>query len=147
MDYPDDFLRTIFARTNTIAVVGLSANTARPSHSVAHFLVDCGFRVIGVNPGLAGQIMFGELVYPDLHSVPDEVEMVDIFRKSENVPPVVDAALARWPKLPTIWMQIGVQHDVAAGIARARGVDVVQNRCPKIEYQRVIGTSPKLRHI
>lgn len=147
MDYPDDFLRGIFARTNTIALVGLSANTARPSHRVARFLVDHGFRVIGVNPGLAGKTMFGELVYPDLHSVPDEVDMVDIFRKSENVPPVVDAALARWPKLPTIWMPIGVQHDVAAGIARARGVDVVQNRCPKIEYQRVIGASPKPRHI
>jgi len=147
MDYPDDFLRDIFARTNTITLVGLSANTARPSHRVARFLVDHGFRVIGVNPGLAGKTMFGELVYPDLHSVPDEVDMVDIFRKSENVPPVVDAALARWPKLPTIWMQIGVQHDVAAGIARARGVDVVQNRCPKIEYQRVIGASPKPRHI
>tara|TARA_R110002051_G_scaffold50724_3_gene97916 strand:+ start:33207 stop:33650 length:444 start_codon:yes stop_codon:yes gene_type:complete len=147
MDYSDDFLRAIFVRTKTIAVVGLSANIARPSHGVAQFMVAHGFRVIGVNPGLAGQTMFGEMVYPDLQSIPDEVDMVDIFRKSVNVPSVVVAALARWPLLPTIWMQIGVQHDEAAASARARGVDVVQNRCPKIEYKRLIGASPKPRHI
>jgi len=95
--------------------------------------------VIPVNPGLAGQTLLGELVYPDLKSIPDDVDMVDIFRRSDAVPGIVDEALARWPELQTIWMQIGVEHAAATAVAEARGVDVVQNRCPKIEYQRLFG--------
>lgn len=143
MAYSDTFLHDILTRTRTIAVVGLSANTARPSYGVAQYLNDKGYRVIGVNPGLAGQVMFGEKVYPDLQSIPDTVDMVDIFRRSEEVPAIVEAALSRWPDLGTIWMQIGVTHAGATAVAMARGVDVVQNRCPKIEYPRVVGTSPK----
>jgi predicted CoA-binding protein len=137
MTYSDDLLRSILTRTKTVAVVGVSANQIRPSFYVARYLGLKGMRVIPVNPGLAGQTLLGETVYADVADVPDEVDMVDIFRRSEAVPPIVDAALARWPQLQTIWMQIGVEHPEAAAKAEARGVDVIQNRCPKIEYQRL----------
>lgn len=139
MTYSDDFLRNILQRTKTVAIVGVSAKEIRPSYYVARYLKLKGFRVIPVNPGLAGQVLFGENVYPDLKSIPFDVDMVDIFRRSEAVPAIVEEALARWPDLQTIWMQIGVEHEDAAAVAQARGVDVVQNRCPKIEYQRLFG--------
>lgn len=135
----DAYLRKILRRTKTVALVGMSANPVRPSYFVARYLTLKGIRVIGVNPGLAGQTLFGETVYADLASVPDDVDMVDIFRRYEAVGPIVDAALARWSHLQTIWMQIGVINQAAADVADARGVDVVQNRCPKIEYQRLFG--------
>ncbi len=139
MSYSDAFLRGILNRTKTIAVVGVSANPVRPSYYVARYLGLKGYRVIPVNPGLAGQTLLGETVYADLADVPGTVDMVDIFRRSEAVPPIVDTALARWPDLQTIWMQIGVEHESAATTATARGVNVIQNRCPKIEYQRLFG--------
>ena len=137
MIYSDDFLRTILRRTKTVAVVGVSANEIRPSYYVARYLGLKGMRVIPVNPGLAGQTLLGETVYPNLTEIPVDVDMVDIFRRSEAVPPIVDEALAHFPQLQTIWMQIGVTHPEAAAKAEARGVDVVQDRCPKIEYQRL----------
>ena len=137
MTYSDDHLRNILTRTKVIAVVGVSANQVRPSYYVARYLNLKGYRVIPVNPGLAGQELLGERVYATLADIPDEVDMVVSFRRSEAVPPIVDEALARWPALQTIWMQIGVEHAEAAAKATARGVDVVQNRCPKIEYQRL----------
>ena len=139
MTYSDAFLRKILTRTKTVAVVGVSAKQVRPSYYVARYLGLKGYRVIPVNPGLAGQELFGSRVYPDLKSIPDDVDMVDIFRRPDAVPAIVDEALARWPDLQTIWMQIGVAHAEAAAVAQARGVDVVQNRCPKIEYQRLFG--------
>ncbi len=137
MTYSDDFLRQVLTRTKTIAVVGMSANPVRPSYYVGRYLGLKGYRVIPVNPGLAGQELLGETVYADLAEIPDDVDMVDVFRRSEAVPPIVDTALQRWPDLQTIWMQIGVTHPEAAAKAKARGVDVIQNRCPKIEYQRL----------
>ncbi|WP_439154882.1 CoA-binding protein [Yoonia sp.] len=139
MTYTDSHLRRILDRTRTIAVVGVSANPVRPSYYVARYLGLKGYRVIPVNPGLAGQTLLSETVYATLTDVPDDVDMVDIFRRSDAVPPIVDEALARWPDLQTIWMQIGVEHAEAAEKAQARGVDVIQNRCPKIEYQRLCG--------
>ncbi|EAQ05911.1 CoA-binding protein [Yoonia vestfoldensis] len=135
----DDSLRRILKRSRTIAVVGVSANPVRPSYFVARYLGLKGFRVIPVNPGLAGQTLFGETVYASLVDIPHDVDMVDIFRKPDAVPALVDEALARWPDLQTIWMQIGVTHPEAAAKAEARGVTVVQDRCPKIEYQRLFG--------
>lgn len=134
----DDQLRAILQRTKVIALVGASANPARPSHQVAQYLIDQGYRVIPVNPGLAGQHLLGETVHATLADVPDDVDMVDIFRQSDAVPGVVDAALARWPDLQTIWMQLGIRHEGAAATAHARGVDVVQDRCPKIELPRLL---------
>ena len=139
MMYSDELLKKILGRCKTVAVVGVSSNPVRPSYFVARYLGLKGFRVIPVNPGLAGQSLFGETVYGDLTSIPFDVDMVDIFRKSEAVPEIVDEALARWPKLKCIWMQIGVEHAQAAAKAEERGVDVIQNRCPKIEYQRLFG--------
>ncbi len=135
----DATIGTALRRAKTVAVVGASANPARPSHFVARFLQERGYRVIPVNPGLAGQELLGEPVYPDLAAIPDAVDMVDIFRRPEEVPAIVAAALERWPELQTIWMQIGVRHPEAAARARAQGVAVVEDRCPKIEIPRLLG--------
>jgi predicted CoA-binding protein len=138
-DYTDGFLRGILQRTKTIAVVGVSANPVRPSYYVARYLGLKGFRVIPVNPTLAGETLFGETVHADLTDLPAGVDMVDIFRRSEFVPDLVGEAMAHIPTLRTVWMQIGVEHPEAAAKAEAAGIDVVQNRCPKIEYQRLFG--------
>ena len=139
MTYSDDHLSKILKRTKSVAIVGVSANPVRPSYFVARYLALKGFKVIPVNPGLAGQKLFGAQVHADLSSVPERVDMVDVFRRSEAVPAIVDEALSRWPDLQTIWMQIGVEHAEATAKAEAQGVDVIQNRCPKIEYQRLFG--------
>ena len=139
MQYSDDLLRDVLNRTRVIAMVGISANALRPSYFVARYLGLRGYRVIGVNPGLAGQMLFGQTVYAGLTEIPDAVDMVDIFRQPDAVPGIVNEALARWPGLQTIWMQIGVTHPAAAAVAVARGVTVIQNLCPKQEYQRLFG--------
>lgn len=140
-EYSDDLLRRVLMRTKVVAVVGVSMNPVRPSYYVARYLALKGIRVIPVNPGHAGKTLLGEVVYPDLAAIPADagVDMVDIFRRSEHVPPIVDMALQALPDLRTIWMQIGVQHADAAAQAEARGVTVIQNRCPKIEFQRLFG--------
>ncbi|MDA5556170.1 CoA-binding protein [Shimia sp. MMG029] len=139
MTYTDDHLRTILKRTKVIAVVGVSMNEVRPSYYVTRYLSLKGYRVIPVNPGHAGKKLFGETVVASLSEITAPVDMVDIFRRSDAVPPIVDAALAAFPALKTIWMQIGVEHAGAAVKAEGQGVDVIQNRCPKIEYQRLFG--------
>ncbi|MEX5579211.1 CoA-binding protein [Pseudophaeobacter sp. A-200-2] len=137
--YSDDLLRKILKRTRTIAVVGVSMNSVRPSYYVARYLGLKGYRVIPVNPGHAGKRLFGATVRASLSEIDEPVHMVDIFRRSEAVPPIVDEALELFPDLQTIWMQIGVENAEAAAKAEARGIDVIQNRCPKIEYQRLFG--------
>lgn len=139
MTYSDSHLKSVLDRAKTVAVVGVSSNPVRPSYFVARYMGLKGYRVIPVNPGLAGQELLGETVYGTLADVPDQVDMVDIFRRSDAVPPIVDEALARWPELQTIWMQIGVIHEAAAAKAEARGVTVIMDRCPKMEYQRLCG--------
>ena len=139
MNYSDDFLRKVLKRTKTVAVVGVSLNPVRPSYYVARYLSLKGFTVIPVNPGHAGKRLFGAEVKAALSEIDAKVDMVDIFRRSEAVPPIVDDALELFPDLKTIWMQIGVEHADAAAKAEARGVDVVMNRCPNIEYQRLFG--------
>ena len=139
MDYSDDFLKSVLQRTKCVAVVGVSMNPVRPSYYVARYLGLKGYRVIPVNPGHAGKMLFGETVHASLSEIEAPVDMVDIFRRSEAVPPIVDEALEAFPNLKTIWMQIGVSHPEAAAKAEAAGVDVIQDRCPKIEYQRLFG--------
>ncbi len=141
MHYSDSHLMGILKRTKCVACVGVSANQVRPSFYVARYLGLKGYRVIPVNPGLAGQTLLGETVYADLRQIPSEipVDMVDIFRQSAHVPPIVDDALQCLPGLRTIWMQIGVENPEAAAKAEARGMTVIQNRCPKIEFQRLFG--------
>ena len=135
----DDFLKDVLQRTKVIAVVGVSMNPVRPSYYVARYLSLKGYTVIPVNPGHAGKELFGQTVRATLSEITDPVDMVDIFRRSEAAPPIVDEALEAFPNLRTIWMQIGVEHAEAAATAQTRGVDVVMNRCPKIEYQRLFG--------
>ncbi|WP_170753111.1 CoA-binding protein [Ruegeria lacuscaerulensis] len=137
--YTDAFLSNILKRTKTVAVLGVSMNPVRPSYYVARYLSLKGYTVIPVNPGHAGKELFGTKVRASLLDVRESVDMVDIFRRSEAVPPIVDQALDAFPELGTIWMQIGVEHADAAAKAQTRGVDVVMNRCPKIEYQRLFG--------
>ena len=137
--YSDDFLRQVLKRTRRIAVVGVSMNPVRPSYYVARYLSLKGFTVIPVNPGHAGERLFGQTVLGQLSDITGGVDMVDIFRRSDHVPPIVAEALELFPDLQTVWMQIGVESPEAAATARARGVDVVMNRCPKIEYQRLFG--------
>ncbi|WP_339109368.1 CoA-binding protein [Thioclava sp. GXIMD4216] len=135
----DAKLREIFATTKTIALVGYSAHPDRPSHMVARFLQAKGYRVIPVNPGLAGQTALGETVYADLAAIPPEIEvdMVDIFRRSEAMPDITRDALAHLPHLQVVWMQIGVGNEEAEALARQAGKTVVADRCPKIEMPRL----------
>jgi predicted CoA-binding protein len=133
----DDDIRRILADTRTIAVVGWSPKPDRPSHRVAAFLKARGYRVIPVNPGQAGQQALGETVRASLADIGEAVDMVDIFRRSEEAGAVVDDALAALPGLKTVWMQLDVVDEAAAGRARAQGVEVVMNRCPAIEIPRL----------
>ena len=128
-------LRRILADYRNVAVVGLSANWHRPSYFAAKYLLDHGYNVIPVNP--AYEEVLGRRCYPDLRSIPEPVDVVDIFRKPEEVPALVEDAIAIGAKV--VWMQIGVIHEEAAATAREAGLDVVMNRCMKIEYGRLFG--------
>ncbi len=139
MTYSDNLLKQILTDNKVIACVGVSMNPVRPSYFVARYLSMKGFTVIPVNPGHAGKMLFGQKIMPDLASIDRPVDMVDIFRRSEHVTPIVEAALDAFPNLKTVWMQIGVENEEAAALAEARGVTVIMNRCPKIEYQRLYG--------
>lgn len=136
----DEDIARIAHSAKVIALVGLSPNEARPAWGVARYLQSQGYRVIPVNPGHAGQTILGEPVYADLSLIPAdmEVDMVDIFRRSEAVSEIVDQALEHLPSLRVIWTQLGVRDDAAARKARERGITVVQNRCPKIEFPRFL---------
>lgn len=139
-DAPDDSsLRTILRSMRMVAMVGVSANPVRPSYFVARYLGLRGIRVIPVNPGLAGQKLFGETVVASVRECPPEVDTVDVFRQSVHVPPIVAEAIEHLPKLRTVWLQIGVTSDEARAMCAARNLTFVQNHCPKIEYQRLFG--------
>ena len=128
-----DSLKTV----KTIAMVGISPNTSRPSYFVFKYLLERGYRMIPVNPGQAGKEILGQKVYAKLTDIPEPVDMVDIFRASQFVMPIVQEALTLKPKPQVIWMQITVRDDAAAALAEAVGIKVVMNRCPKIEYGRL----------
>ena len=137
--YSDEHLTSVLRAAKVVAVVGVSTNPVRPSYFVARYLSLKGFTVLPVNPAYAGERLFGKEIAPDLKSLSQPVDMVDIFRRSDFVPEIVDEAMAHLPALRTIWMQIGVEHADAAAKAEAAGITVIQNRCPKIEYQRLFG--------
>ncbi|MEM1352874.1 MAG: CoA-binding protein [Pseudomonadota bacterium] len=139
MAYADADLKEILERTRRVAVVGVSLNPVRPSYYVARYLSLKGYDVVPVNPRHAGEDVFGRRVVKTLADIEGPVDMVDIFRRSEVVPGIVDEALSVLDGLRTIWMQIGVQHAEAAAKAESHGITVIQNRCPKIEYQRLFG--------
>jgi predicted CoA-binding protein len=135
ISYPDAKLHRILATVKTIAMVGASTNRNRPSYSVMTYLQGKGYRVIPVNPRVAGQQLLGERIYASLGEIPQPVDMVDIFRISSAVPAVVDDAIAIGANV--VWMQLGVRHDEAAAKAEAAGIEVVMDRCPKIEFDRL----------
>ena len=128
-------LRRILKENHAIAVVGLSANWYRPSYFAAKYLKDHGYRVIPVNP-LYSEVL-GETCYPDLKSVPEKIDIVDCFRKAEDIPPLVEDAIEIGAKV--LWMQLGIVNKEAAQRARAAGLEVVMDRCIKIEYARLFG--------
>ena len=132
----DERIATVLRDTRTIAVVGLSANPDRASNYVMTFLLDRGYDCVGVNPGLAGQSVHGVPVFASLAAVDRPIDMVEIFRASDAVAGLVDEALALVPRPRVIWMQLDVVDETAAAKARAEGLTVVMNRCPKIELSR-----------
>ncbi len=136
-EYSDEVIKRALGESHTVAVVGISANTVRPSYFVAKYMQGKGYRIIPVNPGLAGQTLLGETVYPDLKSIPEKVDMVDIFRNSEAAGAVTDEAIAIGAKV--VWMQLGVINAAAAKRAEEAGLLVIMDRCPKMEYSRFSG--------
>jgi uncharacterized protein len=137
--YDDSYISGILDSVKTIAMVGASANDVRPSFFVMKYLLNKGFAVIPVNPGQAGSQILGQDVYAKLADIPVAIDIVDVFRNSNAIPGIVDEVLALDPLPKVIWMQLGVRHDEAAARAEAAGLQVVMNRCPKIEYGRLSG--------
>jgi predicted CoA-binding protein len=135
--YPDSYIRGILNTVKTIAMVGFSPKENRPSYFVFKYLTERGYRVIPVNPGQAGKEVLGQMIYASLSDIREPIDMIDIFRGSENVPPIVEEALTLSPKPQVIWMQLTVRNDEAAKRAEDAGMKVVMNRCPKIEYGRL----------
>ena len=127
--------KTILEQVKVIAVVGLSRRESRPGYYVPAYMHAVGYRIIPVNPYLEEAL--GEKAYPDLLSIPEPVDMVVIFRRSEDVPPVVDDAIEIGAKV--VWMQLGIINEEAAAKARAGGLQVVMNSCIKIDHQRLFG--------
>ena len=128
-------LRQILKNSHTIAIVGLSADWWRPSYFAAKYMQEHGFRIIPVNPKYSE--ILGEKCYPDLHAIPEQIDIVDVFRKSEDCTPIAKSAAEIGAK--TLWLQIGVQNEEARQLAEAAGLSVVMNRCVKIEYARLFG--------
>jgi O-acetylhomoserine (thiol)-lyase len=135
--YSDAKIRRILSTVRTIAMVGASSNWNRPSYFVMKYLQGKGYRVIPVNPGTAGKEQLGEMIYANLRDIPVPVDMVDVFRASDQVGPIVDDAIAIGAKV--VWMQLGIRNDEAAARAEAAGIEVIMNRCPKIEFGRLGG--------
>lgn len=131
-----DIIR-ILQDTKVIALVGASPRPERPSHQVGKFLAARGYKVIPVNPGQAGRELFGQTCVASLSDIHERVDMVDIFRRSEEVAQVVDEALHALKGLKYVWMQLGIVNDKAAALARAQGAEVVMDRCPAIEIPRL----------
>ena len=131
----DEAIREILTAPKTIAVVGASDKEYRPVYRVMRFLQGKGYRCIPVNPRLAGRTLLGETVYASLEEIPEPVDMVDVFRRAEDVPPIADVAIAIGAKV--LWMQLGIVNDAAADSATAAGLRVVMDRCPAIEIPRL----------
>lgn len=144
LHYSDEYLREILRNTRCIAGVGMSPNVIRPSWLVGNYMHQHGFKVVAINPRMAGETHFGSVAVGRLSDIPAEmgpVDMVDIFRRSDLVLPIVEDAIeALLPRgLKYVWMQIGVINEEAARLAESHGLSVVMNRCPKMEYQRLRG--------
>jgi len=139
--YSDESLLEVLRRCRTIAMVGASPKWVRPSYFAMKYLQAKGYRVIPVNPRAAGESILGETVYASLADIPDRFDMVDVFRRAEDVPPIVDEAIAlkEAKGIRCLWLQLGIRHDVAAAKAEAAGLTVIMDRCVKIEFGRLSG--------
>ncbi len=135
--YDDAYIRKVLDDAKTIAVVGASPNAERPSNGVMRYMIAQGYQIVPVNPGHAGCEIAGQLTYASLAAIPFAIDMVDIFRNSNDAAGVVDEALAMKHLPKVIWMQLDVRHDGAAAKAEAAGIAVVMDRCPKIEFARL----------
>jgi len=130
-------LRRILQENRVIAMVGLSADWFRPSYFAAKYMQEHDYRVIPVNPRYAGQRLLGEICYASLEDIPDKVDLVDVFRKTADVMPIAEDAIAVGARV--LWQQIGVKNEKAAAAARKAGLDAVMDRCVKIEHARLFG--------
>ena len=139
--YPDALIKSILRSVKTIAMVGASANDIRPSYFAMMYLLNKGYKVIPVNPGMAGKQILGQMVYASLKDVPAPVDMVDVFREAKYAPDIARETLAEKDRLgvKVFWMQLGVISPEAEKIAADAGLTVVMNRCPKIELSRLNG--------
>jgi uncharacterized protein len=136
--YEDAYIAGILRTVKTIALLGASPNAGRPSHGVMRFLLSRGYHVIPVNPGQAGKEILGQTVYARLADIPEAIDMIDVFRAPEYLQAIVDEALALKPLPSVIWGQLEIRDDKAAADAEAAGIKVVMNRCPAIEYPRLL---------
>ncbi|MGB9263342.1 MAG: CoA-binding protein [Pseudolabrys sp.] len=136
-NYSDNYIRSILNTVKTIAMVGISPKENRPSYFAFKYLLDRGYRMIPVNPGQTAKPILKQKVYATLSDIPEPVDMVDIFRSSEHVLPIVEESLRLTPRPQVIWMQLTVRDDEAASLVEKVGLKVVMNRCPKIEYGRL----------
>ncbi|HEX8828271.1 MAG TPA: CoA-binding protein [Xanthobacteraceae bacterium] len=135
--YPDNYIRGILNTVKTIAMVGASEKQNRPSYFAFKYLLERGYRMIPINPGLAGKTLLGQKIYARLTDIPEPIDMVDIFRSSRYALPIVEEVLSLKPRPQVIWMQLGVRSDEAAVLAETNGLKVIMNRCAKIEYGRL----------
>ena len=138
-EYADDYIQSILTKVKSIAIVGASLNSIRPSFFVAKYLISKEYEVYPVNPGHAGKTLLEKIVYPNLTKIPYQVDMVDIFRNSDAAFEITEEALTLNPLPKVIWMQLGVENSQAAKLAEKHGIKVIMNRCPKIEYGRLSG--------
>ena len=135
LDYEPSFLRALLERTETIAMVGASPEPWRPSFGVSAYLRRAGYRVIPVNPTAAGESLHGEPFRSSLHDITERVDLVNVFRRPEFVPAVIDEAIA--VGAPAVWLQLGIRHPLAAEQAKAAGIDLVMDRCITVEHRRL----------
>ena len=137
--YPDTLIRKILRETKSVAIVGASDNPAKPSYIVVKYLSERGYEVVPVNPKLAGRTLLGLTCYGSLAEIGRPLDMVEIFRNSRDALGVTQEALRLDPRPKVVWMQLSVRNDEAAALAEAKGLTVIMNRCPKIEYGRLSG--------
>ncbi len=137
--YSDEMMRSVLKSVKSIAIIGASGNTIRPSYFVAKYMAAKGYKLFPINPGHAGKEIADAMTYESLASLPGPVDMVDIFRRKETLPGIV-TEIMQMPELPkVVWLQLGIRDDSIASALEMAGITVIQNRCPKIEYARLCG--------
>ncbi len=137
--YPDALLRDVLRRVKSIAVVGASSNPNRPSAFVSKYLASKDYAIFPVNPGHAGREIAGAMTYASLADLPQPVDMVDVFRRTEALPDVAREVMAMEDLPDVVWFQLGIRDDAVAALLEMAGITVIQDRCPKIEYARLCG--------